>query len=329
METIQLFIQNFLGNLQIDNLTELAASGSERKNYIFAADNKKYVLTTNENIDENKQFFYFSNIFTNLKLNTPKILKISTDKKWYIQEFLGENTLFDLLTKKENTTFLVKKSLEKLYELQIKTNGKIDFSKTLEYTEYNHIPILHDLFYFKFMFVDVLEIAYNKQFLIEEFHQLVKHIEELNPKGLMLRDFQSRNIMVANNEVFFIDYQSAMLGPLMYDVISFLFQAKANFSKDFKNNMLDFYIQLHDNEETKTQLRKSILPLRLIRNLQVLGAYGFRGLIQKKSHFIESIPQGIENLLQNAEEWNEINNFPELKKLIQNIEKKQKSSLIL
>ena len=133
----------------------------------------------------------------------------------------------------------------------------------------------------------------------------------------MIRDFQSRNIMVNEfNQVSFIDYQSAMKGPLMYDVISFLFQAKANFPEDFQNEMLDFYINQFDNEPTKFQLKQSVQPLELMRFLQVLGAYGFRGLIQRKPHFIASIEKGIENITAFADSWENMKNYPELKKLI-------------
>jgi aminoglycoside/choline kinase family phosphotransferase len=136
----------------------------------------------------------------------------------------------------------------------------------------------------------------------------------------MLRDFQARNIMVNKDEVYFIDYQAAMEGPLMYDVVSFLFQAKANFSDDFKNEMLDFYINLWQNEDVEKQLHNSLKPLQLIRFLQVLGAYGFRGLVQQKSHFIASIDKGVQNIQNFSNSWKDIKNYPELKKLIENIE---------
>ena len=123
----------------------------------------------------------------------------------------------------------------------------------------------------------------------------------------MIRDFQARNIMVnEHGNVSFIDYQSAMQGPLMYDVISFLFQAKANFPGDFKNEMLDFYIHQFESKEIQAQLKRSVKPIQMMRFLQVLGAYGFRGLIQRKQHFIASIEKGIENITEFAENWNNI-----------------------
>jgi aminoglycoside/choline kinase family phosphotransferase len=317
-EFAQQFFENYTGEKTSEFIT-LAQSGSARVNF-FAKTNKRYIITYNENIAENESFLYYSNIFSDLKLNTPAIFAVSDDRKIYIQEYLGEKTLSEIITKEglsENVKSLVKQTLEKLYQLQILTQDKIDFKKAFEYENYDELPVIHDLYYFKNFVADVLELEYHKSSLLKEFKKIAALIESLEPKGLMIRDFQSRNIMVNEfNQVSFIDYQSAMKGPLMYDVISFLFQAKANFPEDFQNEMLDFYINQFDNEPTKFQLKQSVQPLQLMRFLQVLGAYGFRGLIQRKPHFIASIEKGIENITTFAGSWENMKNYPELKKLI-------------
>lgn len=117
-------------------------------------------------------------------------------------------------------------------------------------------------------------------------------------------------------DVFFIDYQSAIKGPLMYDVISFLYQAKANFPDDFREEILSYYFSLWNDEHIVKQLKSSLKPIQLIRFMQVLGAYGFRGLTQRKPHFLKSLNRGIENLYQFSNHWEEMQNYPELKKLI-------------
>lgn len=315
---VKTFFRQF-ANTEIEHIEMLPQSGSSRKNFVAKANGDKYIITTNPNVQENESFFYFSDVFTSLYLNTPKILKISEDRQMYIQEFLGEKTLSQIIENEginEKTTRLIKKTLQKLFEFQHKTQGKIDYSQTFEYEKYDRIPIQHDLFYFKFLFVDILELPYHKSTLIKEFELLTDIIQNLAPRGLMIRDFQSRNIIVNDDEVYFIDYQSAMYGNLMYDVISFLYQAKANFPEDFRREMLDFYIHLFDDEQVREELRASILPIRMVRNLQVLGAYGYRGLVQKKEHFIKSIAQGIENLKQTAQDWQNIEAFPELRSII-------------
>jgi len=316
------FFREFSGS-EISEFTDLPQSGSARKNFIGEKAGRKYVVTYNENIPENRSFLYFSKIFSELDLNTPKIFKTSQDEKIYIQEFLGEQTLSEIIEKEglsERVRSLVKQTLTKLFVLQAKTQDQIDFTKTFEYEAYDEIPVSYDLFYFKFMFADILEIHYHKTKLLKEFKKIEKLIESLEPKGLMIRDFQARNIMInEKDEVFFIDYQSAMKGPLMYDVISFLYQAKANFPEDFRNEMLEFYYELWNDAAQIKQLKSALMPLQLMRFLQVLGVYGFRGLVQRKPHFIKSIAKGLGNLYDLSQNWENMKDFPELEYIIQQL----------
>lgn len=318
-ENAKLFFEEYRGEKSTD-FYALAQSGSARQNFVGTTSTAKFIITYNENLAENESFYYFSKIFSALKLNSPQIFKISEDRKLYVQEFLGENTLSEIIEKEglsDRVKSLVKQTLTKLFELQTRTENQIDYSKTFEYENYDNLPITNDLFYFKSFIADVLEFPYHKASLLKEFKKITEILENTAPKGLMIRDFQARNIMVNNDDkVFFIDYQSAMKGPLMYDVISFLYQAKANFPEEFKEEMLAFYFSLWENTETKSELKQSLKPILLIRFMQVLGAYGFRGLIQRKSHFLKSLDQGIENLYQFSNHWEEMKDFPELKKLI-------------
>lgn len=322
-ENAKRFFENHLGKKSSEFVT-LAQSGSARINFLATADSEKYIITYNENIPENESFLYYSRIFSDLSLNTPSILAVSEDRKMYIQEFLGQQTLSEVIAKEHlspTVRTLVQQTLEKLYQLQIQTQGKIDFSRTFEYESYDELPVIHDLYYFKNFVADFLELEYNKSTLLKEFKKIAVLIENLEPKGIMIRDFQARNIMVnKKNEVSFIDYQSAMNGPLMYDVISFLFQAKANFPEDFKEEMLEFYIQQFEDPETRIQLKNAVLPIQMMRFLQVLGAYGFRGLIQRKQHFMASLKQGIQNIIQFSKSWEPMQHYPELNKVIQQLE---------
>ncbi|WP_346983825.1 phosphotransferase [Chryseobacterium sp. POE27] len=321
-ENAKRFFENNTGKKSSEFIT-LAQSGSARVNFLAIAGDEKYIVTYNENIRENESFLYYSQVFSELKLSTPKIFAVSEDRRMYIQEFLGEHTLSDFIAAEGlsgNVKTLVKQTLEKLYQLQVLTQNKIDFENTFEYEAYDELPVIHDLYYFKNFVADILELEYHKSSLLKEFKKIATLIENLQPKGLMIRDFQSRNIMVdEKGSVSFIDYQSAIKGPLMYDVISFLFQAKANFPEDFKHEMLEYYIQQFDNDEKKLQLRQSVKPLQMMRFLQVLGAYGFRGLIQRKPHFMASLEQGIKNITEFAETWDDMKHYPELKRVIEQL----------
>ena len=321
LSTAKTFFEEFIGSPAAD-FQVLQQSGSSRINFIGKSNNQDFIITYNENIRENEAFLYLSEEFSALKLNTPKILAVNEEKTLYVQEFLGKNTLSEIISAEgysERVKSLVKQTLEKLFILQQKTKGKIDFCRTFEYEAYDNLPITHDLYYFKNFMVDVLELPYHKSSLLKEFQNLTTKIENLSPKTIMLRDFQSRNILVnEENDVFFIDYQSAMLGPAVYDVVSFLFQAKANFPAEWKTEMLNFYFSLWDSE-TQPALKEALPYCQLIRFLQVLGAYGFRGLIQRKTHFLSSIGQGIKNLTDFSTNWQENAAFPELYSVIEKL----------
>ena len=321
LSTAKTFFEEFIGSPAAD-FQVLQQSGSSRINFIGKSLNQDFIITYNENIRENEAFLYLSEEFSSLNLNTPKILAVNEEKTLYVQEFLGKNTLSEIISTEghsERVKSLVKQTLEKLFILQQKTEGKIDFRRTFEYEAYDNLPITHDLYYFKNFMVDVLELPYHKSSLLKEFQTLTAKIENLSPKTIMLRDFQSRNILVnEENQVFFIDYQSAMLGPAVYDVVSFLFQAKANFPAEWKTEMLDFYFSLWDSE-TQPALKEALPYCQLIRFLQVLGAYGFRGLIQRKAHFLSSIGQGIKNLTDFSANWQENTTFPELYSVIEKL----------
>jgi len=332
MQEHQDFFKEFLGK-NPDSFITLPQSGSSRINYIGSFEDQKYVITYNENIRENEAFFYFSELFQSLQLNTPKVFKINSDRDLYVQDFLGNKTLSEVIAEEgtsDRVKKLVKKSLEKLFELQSKTLGKVDFKKSFEYESYDDLPITHDFYYFKNFLIDVLEIEYHKSTLLKEFKTISELIQKLEPKTLMIRDFQSRNILVdENDEVFFIDYQSAMEGPATYDVISFLYQAKANFPNNFKEEMLDYYVSFWEKASDKEALKQSFEWMKMMRFLQVLGAYGFRGLIQRKKHFLASLLQGINNIYELNQTWNEIAlQFPELYFIILRLKSKEVQSKI-
>lgn len=298
----------------------LPQSGSARRNYFAETQDACFIVTYNENSAENESFFYFSDVFSELNLPAPAVVHISSDRKMYIQQSVGHQTLSEIIAAEGQSGRvgnLVKKVLTQLVLTQQKTTDRIDYSKTFEYQAYDELPITSDLFYFKSFIVDVLEIPHQKATLLKEFAELTAEIAHLEPRGIMMRDFQARNIMInTSDQPFFIDYQAAMYGPLMYDVVSFLFQAKANFSPEFRSEMLNHYFSLWEDEKQVTQLKSCLLPLQLIRYLQVLGAYGFRGLIQQKPHFLASIDTGIKNLADLAAGWGEMEKFPELRQVI-------------
>ena len=288
----------------ITAVDKLPRAGSDRHYFrIFTAE-KNYIATYGENVKENESFIYFSEHFNKKDLPVPEIYHISEDVCCYIQEDFGNTCLLDKLESEGFTTTvyeLYKQSLAKLARLQVKGHAGMDYSRCLTNEVFGKQAIMADLLYFKYYFLDALAKPYDKQKLIDDFEALSNYLSHTEYKYFMFRDFQSRNIMVKeDNSVGFIDYQGGMNGAPQYDVASLLWQAKANLPDDWKQYLLDDYINAFE-EEVGNTIDRDVFSSQyhgyvLIRLLQVLGAYGFRGLFERKAHFLNSIPGALHNL---------------------------------
>lgn len=285
-------------------IDKLPQAGSERHYFRIHTSAKNYIATYGANIKENESFIYFSAHFKKKGLATPQILCINAEKDIYIQDDFGDVSLLNQLEEKgyvEEVYNLYKESLHQLALLQVKGHEGLDYKKCLTNSSFGKQAILADLLYFKYYFLDALRRPYDKQKLIDDFEALSNYLSHTEYKFFMFRDFQSRNIMIKkDNSVGFIDYQGGMKGAPQYDVASLLWQAKANLSDDWKQRLLEDYINSFESIVGETVdrdvFRSQYNGYVLIRLLQVLGAYGFRGLFERKAHFLTSIPLALQNL---------------------------------
>ncbi len=292
--------------LSIDKLPQ---AGSDRQYFRLHTAAKNYIGTHGSNVQENETFIYFSEQFATKNLPTARVLFVSDDRHCYIQEDFGNECLLDKLEQQGFTTYvyeLYKQSLSRLALLQIKAHEVINYNKCLTNAVFGGPAIMADLLYFKYYFVDALGWPYDKQKLIDDFEALGNYLSHTEYKFFMFRDFQSRNIMVSpavdgqGELVHFIDYQGGMNGAPQYDVASLLWQAKANLPDEWKRHLLNDYMDSFEAVSGKPMDRDLFQSQYhgyvLIRLLQVLGAYGFRGLFERKAHFLTSIPLALQNL---------------------------------
>ena len=308
-------------------IEKIPQSGSDRTYFRIYCENKKsYIATFSNNIKENNAFIYFSNHFKKINAPVPEVFAVNEEGNIYIQEDFGDVSLLNVLEsngQNELSLNLFKKSLNALANLQINGDKNLDYTQCITSKEFGQQAILSDLLYFKYYFLDTLKIPYDKEKLINEFEAISNYLAHADHKCFMFRDFQSRNIMVNNNEVYFIDYQGGMKGALQYDVASLLWQAKANLTDQWKDDLLQYYMDCVDAQFDEPLDRTIFINQYngyvLIRLLQVLGAYGFRGLFERKAHFLTSIPLALSNLkwfLQNKKIGISFPVFEELLKLV-------------
>ena len=294
----------FYTGSQAKEINELPSSGSNRRYFRITGD-KTLIGVSGTSREENCAFIYMANHFRQKGLNVPEVYHWSDDKSFYLQEDLGDTLLFHAIEKgrkscvfDENERRLLRKTISHLPSIQVMGAQGFDFSHCYPQPEFNQRSVLWDLNYFKYCFLKATGMDFQENKLEDDFQKLCD-VLLCNPSDTFLyRDFQSRNVMIKDGEPWFIDFQGGRKGPVYYDVASFLWQAKANFPEDLKNELLGEYIHALNQyipvDETHflSQLRHFVL----FRTLQVLGAYGFRGYFEKKPHFIQSVPYAIENL---------------------------------
>lgn len=304
----------------------LPQSGSERRYFRIQGKTDSVIGTFGANTRENDTFIYFSRHFEKKSLPVPRILAASEDGEFYLQEDLGDVSLLNRLESdgfSDEVYTLFSQSLEALAALQVRGDEGMDYSRCLTNREFGKQAIMADLLYFKYYFLDALRKPYDKQKLIDDFEALSNYLTHTEYKYFMFRDFQSRNIMVGRRpggNVSFIDYQGGMKGAPQYDVASMLWQARANLPEEWKDSLLDDYIRYFEktigHEVDRQVFRSQYHGYVLIRLLQVLGAYGFRGLFERKAQFLTSIPLALRNLSEFIENQSMGISVPEFRKVL-------------
>ncbi len=298
---IQQLAKDF-ARFEVQSILELPGAGSNRKYYrIFNAKGESLLAAYNPNVKENRAFVAFSKHFNSLNLTVPRFLAIEPDEEFYLQEDLGDEILFNLL-KKSGWTSEVKslflESTRALLRLQIEGDRLLDYTVAYPRAFMDEQSIRWDLNYFKYYFLKPVLEHLDEERLEHDFNRIVDDFNRDFPHFFMFRDFQSRNIMITNEGVKFIDYQGGRKGSPLYDLVSFVFQAKAEMPYELQQELIQVYKQefLASTGVDSAQFDRELNYYRLVRFLQVLGAYGYRGYFEKKPHFLESIPKAFEQL---------------------------------
>lgn len=296
------------------SIEALPGAGSNRK-YFRLKGKESLIGVYGTSTEENRAFIYMARHFSQKGLPVPRILAEAPDQSAYLQDDLGDTSLFQLIKQgresgnfSDEETNILKQTIRLLPQIQFEGSKEMDFSYCYPLATFNRRSVLWDLNYFKYCFLKATGLEFQENLLEDDFERMADTLLQIEPQVFMYRDFQSRNVMIREGKPYFIDFQGGRKGPFYYDVASFLWQAKANYPDSLRQELLDEYLDAlrpyHaiDKEQFLTTLHHFVL----FRTLQVLGAYGFRGYFEKKAHFIQSVPYAIENLRQLLE-----TDFPE------------------
>lgn len=308
-------------------MEELGSSGSNRRYFRLKSGEVSLIGVLGTNLQENEAFLDFDEQFSAEGLPVPAVVAVSGDKMSYLQTDLGYTLLFNAIEKGRLTHVfsseereLLIKTIRLLPAFQFAAKGKFDFSKSFPTKEFDRRSIMWDLNYFKYCFLKATGLEYEENLLEDDFGRLADKLLERDCDGFMYRDFQSRNVMIKDGQPWFIDFQGGRRGPCYYDVASFLWQAKAGYPDDLRNELIEEYLDAAEKyrEIDRVQFKHVLKQFVLFRTLQVLGAYGFRGYFEKKPHFMQSVPFALDNLKKLLDE-ERFSEYPYLSKMLRTL----------
>src|SRR5438067_9293016 len=314
MDVLQhLFEQHFgAPALSVEPLTA-QLSGSGRRIYRMKGEASAAIGILYGVREENNAFLNFSRHFRRHGLPVPEIYAEDLDNGAYLEEDLGDTTLFDFLAANRDGANIsssaievYRKALAVLPRFQIEAGGDLNYKVCYPRASFDRQSIAWDLNYFKYYFLRLAGVPFNEQALENDFVRLTKFLLTADHDYFLYRDFQSRNVMLQDGQPFFIDYQGGRKGALQYDIASLLYDAKADLPPELRQRLLDHYLEILS---TFIHLKRDVFmhtyyAYVYVRIIQAMGAYGFRGFYERKPHFLQSVPYALKNircLLHNVE----------------------------
>lgn len=290
-----LFRRNYGRNHQY--VRPLTGSASNRQYFRLGDDQSSCIGVIGVNPDENRAFIAMAAHFRLKGIPVPEVYAASDDAVAYIQEDVGDVALFGMIGSEASEEILCR-TIRCLPDIQFKGAEDFDFSICHPIRKFDRRLVLFDLNYFKYCFLKPSGLEFDENRLQDDFERLADDLTSVDADTFMYRDFQARNVMVKDGNPCFIDFQGGMQGPIYYDVASFIWHARAGYSEELKMKMLEAYLDALsayisvDRKEFLETLRLFVL----FRTMQILGAYGFRGLVEQKAAFVVNIPEALASL---------------------------------
>jgi len=306
-KTQQDLIDFYTKRFKEDSVTieALPPSGSYREYIRLSGPQSSAIGTWNEDEKENNAFIEFSNHFRKMGIKVPEIYDYNPSECIYLQEDLGNETLFSYLSFirqtegfSEEIIRIYRKVICELPKIQIIAGKDLNYDFCYPRKAFDRQSMMWDLNYFKYYFLKLAKIPFNEQLLEDDFVTFSDYLLKAENNFFMFRDFQSRNIMLRDNEPWFIDYQGGRQGALQYDLASLLYDSKADIPEQVREGLVDDYLNELEriHPVNRIEFRQYFFGYVLIRMMQSMGAYGFRGFYEKKEHFLKSIPYALNNL---------------------------------
>ncbi|MGB0033852.1 MAG: RNase adapter RapZ [Candidatus Acidiferrales bacterium] len=280
-------------------------SGSGRNIVRLASETFSAIGILHDVREENVAFLEFSRHFRRHGLPVPEIYAEDLNHGAYLEEDLGDTTLFEFLSRNRAGANIAPQAVEAyrkvvavLPRFQIEAGRDLNYKVCYPRASFDQQSIAWDLNYFKYYFLRLAGISFNEQLLEDDFGRLIEFLLRADRDYFLYRDFQSRNVMLRDGDPFFLDYQGGRKGALQYDIASLLYDAKADLPPELRRKLLDDYVErLGDFIKLEREVfMRHYYAYVYVRIMQALGAYGFRGFYERKAHFLQSVPFALKNL---------------------------------
>ncbi|MBW3660575.1 MAG: phosphotransferase [Gemmatimonadetes bacterium] len=289
-------------------IEEVAADGSQRRYWrLVGNDGSTLVGAFGPESEENRAFLAFSEAFRSIELPVPEIVAADEKAGVWLMEDLGDTTLFDALgAARAGSSGRFPSSIEAIYRrvveilprFQVDGHRVVDYDLAYPHTAFDRRSILWDLNYFKYHFLKLAHVPFHEARLERDFEALADFLLEAEIDSFLYRDFQSRNVMLVDGEPRFIDYQGGRRGARQYDLASLLYDAKADLPEEARGRLLGHYL---DALAERTRFDRAGFLERwggyvVVRIVQAMGAYGYRGFFERKPGFLRSVPYAAANI---------------------------------
>jgi len=255
--------------------------------------------------EENAAFLQFSKHFRRHGLPVPEIYAEDLNHGAYLEEDLGDTTLFEFLSKNRHGATIApqvvdayRKVVAVLPRFQVEASRDLDYTICYPIASFDRQSIAWDLNYFKYYFLRLAGIPFSELALEDDFGRLTEFLLSAPRDYFLYRDFQSRNIMLRDDQPYFVDYQGGRKGALQYDIASLLYDAKADLPPELRQQLIYDYLRALENfiSVDREAFLRYYYAYVYVRIMQALGAYGFRGFYERKAHFLQSVPYALKNL---------------------------------
>ncbi len=285
----------------------LAGDGSDRRFYRLLGSPTVVLLfhpfPPGGEVNENDSYYLLGRHLRSQGAPVPEIYTYCREEFWMMIEDLGDISLESAIKRQPHDSqirYWYRQALELLVNMQIMGKEGFDSSWCFD-TPVLHRPFLweRECGYFVGAFLNnYLGLDTTMEDLAPDFERLLTGALPPGGNYFLHRDFQSRNLFIANGRLRVIDFQGGRLGPLGYDVASLLIDPYVDLSPAWQEELLDYYLDLLKIrlEVDPAAFRDQYYHLALCRNLQILGAYGYLTKVKGKDYFARYIPTAVAGL---------------------------------